>query len=168
MFSLIWVHCYRKKTETSWWSFGEEDEEPWNLGGSKQGRSREIQWTQLMLQHSVQLMESRTRFTGGLWIHNSILEKNCMKTDNKFRSQTCTCHDSWAVMTCANLWPHWIIGIMIKTKRHQDSAYGLINCFWNGSRWGMCKTGGSPLPVHGRCILFFTKPFFLFCKFTTC
>ena len=32
------------------------------------------------------------------------------------RSQFCTCHDSWAVMACAKLWPNWII-IEIRTKR---------------------------------------------------
>ena len=25
------------------------------------------------------------------------------------RSQICTCHDSWAVVACAKLWPDWII-----------------------------------------------------------
>ena len=29
--------------------------------------------------------------------------------DNKIMSQICTCHDSWAVMTRAKLWPDEII-----------------------------------------------------------
>ena len=33
--------------------------------------------------------------------------------DDPIRPQLCTCHDSWAVVTCANLWPGWIIRIMI-------------------------------------------------------
>ena len=33
------------------------------------------------------------------------------------KSQFCTYHDSWAVMTCAKLWPDGIIGIQMRTKR---------------------------------------------------
>ena len=49
---------------------------------------------------------------------NEILIKFTFYFDSKYqiRSQICTCHDSWAVMTSENLWPHWIIRIMIKTK----------------------------------------------------
>ena len=36
-----------------------------------------------------------------------------MKMDNENRPQVCTCHDSSAVMTCARLWPDWIIRIEI-------------------------------------------------------
>ena len=28
-----------------------------------------------------------------------------LKNNDPIRSQFCTCHDSWAVVTCANLWP---------------------------------------------------------------
>ena len=32
------------------------------------------------------------------------------------KSQICTCHDSWAVVACAKLWPDWIIRIQTKPK----------------------------------------------------
>ena len=32
-----------------------------------------------------------------------------MKNNDQIRPQFCTCHDSWAVVTCAKLWPDWII-----------------------------------------------------------
>ena len=40
-----------------------------------------------------------------------------MKNNNLIRSQFCTCHDSWAVMVCAKLWPDWIIEIKIRVTR---------------------------------------------------
>ena len=41
---------------------------------------------------------------------------NCsyVNNHNQIRSQFCTCHDSSAVMTCAKLWPDWIIKIKLK------------------------------------------------------
>ena len=45
-------------------------------------------------------------------IHVAISWKN----NYHFRLQFCTCHNSLAVMTCANLWPEWIITIIIKAK----------------------------------------------------
>ena len=33
-------------------------------------------------------------------------------------SQFCTCHDSWAAITCENLWSHWIIRIIIYSKKN--------------------------------------------------
>ena len=36
-----------------------------------------------------------------------------MKNYNQIRSQFCTCRDSWAVITCAKLWPDWRIKIEI-------------------------------------------------------
>ena len=54
------------------------------------------------------------------WAHNPNLATkksiSRMKNNNKMRSQFCTCHDSWAVVTCANLWPGWITEIMIKSE----------------------------------------------------
>ena len=38
------------------------------------------------------------------------------KNNNQIMSQFCTCHDSSAVMTCANLWHDLIIRIKIKAK----------------------------------------------------
>ena len=50
-----------------------------------------------------------TRVTKSLWTHNWNLVKInfCFDHDsaNWVRSQICICHDSWAVMTCAKLWP---------------------------------------------------------------
>ena len=52
-------------------------------------------------------------FTKSLWTHNLNLVKNtwcsCMKNNNGIRLQVCTCHDSWAVLACANVWPDWIL-----------------------------------------------------------
>ena len=39
-----------------------------------------------------------------------------MNNNDQIRSQFCTCHDSWAVVSCAKLWPEWIIGILIIAK----------------------------------------------------
>ena len=54
-----------------------------------------------------------THLTKGLWFHYWNLTKilfalnfNC---NVPIWSQFCTCHDSSAVMTCAKLWPDWII-----------------------------------------------------------
>ena len=53
----------------------------------------------------------------------SLLSNSCkyicysyMKSIDLIRSQFCTCHDSWAVMTCAKLWHDWIIRIELKSK----------------------------------------------------
>ena len=35
--------------------------------------------------------------------------------DNPIRSQICTCHDSSAVVTCAKLWPDWMINLTVWT-----------------------------------------------------
>ena len=39
-----------------------------------------------------------------------------MKNNYQIRSHFCTCHDSWAAVACANLWPSWKIRIDIRTK----------------------------------------------------
>ena len=50
-----------------------------------------------------------------------------LKNDDLIRSQFCTCHDSSAVMACANLWSDWMIRIIISAKRiWQDFNYGFI------------------------------------------
>ena len=38
------------------------------------------------------------------------------KNNDQIRSQFCTCYDSLAVMTCAKLWPDWMIRIKIRAK----------------------------------------------------
>ena len=51
-----------------------------------------------------------------LWAHDKNLVKlqccSYLKSNDQIRSQFCTCHDCWAVMTCANLWPDWMIRLM--------------------------------------------------------
>ena len=39
------------------------------------------------------------------------------KCNNNYpiRSQICICHDSWAVVTCAKLWPDWIIIVKVRS-----------------------------------------------------
>ena len=55
-----------------------------------------------------------------------------MKKDDPFRSQFCTCHDSSAVVTCAILWPGWIITIIIiARKMFTNFWYELLNTLWN-------------------------------------
>ena len=39
-----------------------------------------------------------------------------MKNYDQISSQIYTCHDSSAVMACANLWPDWIVEIEIRAK----------------------------------------------------
>ena len=58
-------------------------------------------------------MRSGTCFMNSLWAHNQNLTKmkfcSQIYSDYTIRSQICTCHDSLAVMTCANLWLDRII-----------------------------------------------------------
>ena len=64
---------------------------------------------------------SGAQFRKGLWAHVSNLSKNTccfhLQIENQFRSQWCTCHNSSAVVTCANLWPDWLIRIIIPAKK---------------------------------------------------
>ena len=51
-----------------------------------------------------------THFTKSVWANNWNFVKNIFFHSNyPIRSQTYTCHDSWAVVTCAKLWPDLII-----------------------------------------------------------
>ena len=50
-----------------------------------------------------------------------------------FRSQFCTCHDSWAVVGCAKLWPDLIIFHLKWRCILQNFRYELINHLWNGA-----------------------------------
>ena len=60
-------------------------------------------------------------FTNGLWCHdaNPIKNTSCsyMTNNDPSRLQFGTWHDSSAVMTCAKLWPVWIIKIKIRGTR---------------------------------------------------
>ena len=52
--------------------------------------------------------------------YSNLTKNSCcsyLKNDDLIRTQFCTSNDSWAVVTCANLWPDWIIRIMITAKR---------------------------------------------------
>ena len=54
-----------------------------------------------------------------LWVHSTDLRIYVAlkkKNSHQIRSQICTCHDSSAVMTCANLWLDQIIQINIRMK----------------------------------------------------
>ena len=79
-----------------------------------------------------------THFTNGLRAHKPNPAKYVLlflKNNDHTRSQSCTCHDSSAVVTYAKLWPGWIITIIDRTKiNSQDFKYELINCFWNKVR----------------------------------
>ena len=60
--------------------------------------------------------------TNILWAPDPNLNIACCsytKNNVSIRSQLCTCHDSWAVMTCANLWPDLINKILTNTKKFQ-------------------------------------------------
>ena len=58
--------------------------------------------------------------------HNRLMSwwsKSCKTTcsfyvenDDPIKSQFCTCHDSWAVVTCANLWADGIIRIVVTSR----------------------------------------------------
>ena len=56
-------------------------------------------------------------------------------SNDPIRSQFCTCHNSWAVMTCANLWPDMLcISKVRATHFFQDLNYELINPLGHGSQ----------------------------------
>ena len=53
-------------------------------------------------------------------------------SDDPTRSQICTCHNSWAVVTCAKLWSaHFIIFHVREYLYQKDLEYELINCLLN-------------------------------------
>ena len=47
--------------------------------------------------------------------HKSSFYSNFNSNNGNIRSQICTCHDSRAVVTCAKLWPDWIIIFYVRT-----------------------------------------------------
>ena len=89
----------------------------------------------------------------------------CSFLDNNdaIRPQFCTCHDSWAVGTCANLWPDCILRIKIKIFIFlQDFNHKLIKSLWHGSQgslfpWSpqsphwLAHYPGSSLKKPGNC-----------------
>ena len=73
--------------------------------------------------------------------------KNMCENTDEFRSQFYTCHDSWAVVTCANLWPDWIIRIEIRASwiftRFQWWAHRVFVKWFDSG-------GGHPQSKHHR------------------
>ena len=58
------------------------------------------------------------------WMFKSFWLKSCEKyyctsldSNDPVRSQICICHDSWAVVACANLWPDLIAINHVRMKR---------------------------------------------------
>ena len=72
-------------------------------------------------------------FTYNLWSHNWNLVPNPFDwiLIQQIRSQICVCHDSWAVVTCAKLWPDRMIIFHVWYAFLQDLNYQLINCLSN-------------------------------------
>ena len=73
-------------------------------------------------------MQSRIHVTNTLWGHNwklvTILFALSFILMIKMRSQICACHDSWAVVACAKLWPLLIIVFNFNMLRN-FSRFGL-------------------------------------------
>ena len=90
--------------------------------------------------------------TNVLWAPDPNLNIACcsyMKNDDAIRSQLCTCHDSWAVMTCANLWPDSIHKILTNTKKNsKDFNNALLNCLCNGPRTIQIYTRSPPCVIR--------------------
>ena len=84
--------------------------------------------------HSTQCLDPfHQQFTSS-WSKSQTTICYDVKHDNKIRSLFGTCHDSWAVVTCAKLWPDWIIRIDIRAKKFsQDFNCKLMKRWWNRS-----------------------------------
>ena len=74
------------------------------------------------------------------------------KKNDPIRSQFCTCHDSWAVMTCAKLWPDWITRIRI-SQRVTSTRFQLWaqKPKWNGSIFPGIRI---PIGQPCKCLIF--------------
>ena len=72
-----------------------------------------------------------------LWDHNTkfVVETKDILINDQIRSQIGTCHDSWAVMTCANWWTDYTIKIKTRGIRifPHDFNYVLMNPLCHGS-----------------------------------
>ena len=83
------------------------------------------------------LLSAGVHITSCSWAHNPNLMAMSLGyseiSHDQIMSQLCTCHDSWAVMACANLWPDMNITCLVKLCIF---LYGLphkfINCSWTG------------------------------------
>ena len=68
------------------------------------------------------------------------------------RSQLCTCHDSWAVATCADLWPNWILRIMITMRIFTSFPIMRKSCCKMGVWWhrtlNLSSDNTNPLLTH--------------------
>ena len=60
-----------------------------------------------------------------------------MKNNHPIRPQFCTCHDSWAVMTCAKLWPDRTIIISLRGKKLMERKMNFHNI--SISSWSVCE-----------------------------
>ena len=75
-------------------------------------------------------------FHGQLWTHTWNLEKStCCIRDSRgpIRLQICTCHNRWAVVTYAKLWPNKMIIIHVEAIRILRNIldHELLNRLWN-------------------------------------
>ena len=77
-------------------------------------------WVKAVQLQQLSMYIVSTNFTKLLWFHNPNLGNICAaiiwKYWDQIRSQFCTCHDSWAVVTCANMCPECVVKIVIKAK----------------------------------------------------
>ena len=55
----------------------------------------------------------------------------CTKNCHPIRPQFCTCHNSWAVVACAKLWPDWILEIKMRA----------FFCNISIMNWTLCEKG---------------------------
>ena len=105
-----------------------------------------------------------------LWARNpnlaKILTPPNLKNYNPIRSQFSTCHDSWAVVTCANLWPDWIVRI----KRQQRKFYYISimssqTCsLWNGTHdQSLASPCMSPMITDNQTKEVHTRGLFQYC-----
>ena len=51
------------------------------------------------------------------------------------RSQFCTWHDSWAVMTCAKLWPDWSLSLKKSNMNFNEIWIMSSYIVWKTGRW---------------------------------
>ena len=68
------------------------------------------------LNHIVQILLVHARYPRGSFHKKNWKIYISRWIENRIRSQLCTCHDSWAVVTCANLRPHSLININFEAK----------------------------------------------------
>ena len=87
-----------------------------------------------------------TNFTTGFWAHYWNLVKmkfSHFNSNDQIRSQFCTCHDSWAVVACAKLWPDLIVIFHI-CKNNSNSCEIWIMSWYTIVRWVSIMQIGLP------------------------